>query len=107
LAQDTDFLIATDVSHSDLVVIGTLRHDFTFPWTDGWNERGHIDVERTLKGSAEQTTLSFAWERDYWTGWCVTRPDWRGVVGLHGIWILTRKGAHYRAPNLFSGFLDL
>ena len=105
LAQD--FPTARDVGPPDLIVIGTLYHDFTFPWIDGWNERGHIDVERTLKGSALRTKLSFAWERDWRTGWCVTRPDWRGEVGKRGIWLLTRDGGRYRAPSLFSGFLHL
>src|SRR5579862_9398957 len=99
-------LVAVELNHADIVVIGSLREDFKFPWIDGWNERGHIDVERTLKGSTSQTKVPFAWERDFRASWCLTRPDWRGAVGVRGIWMLLRDGQHYRAP-LFSGFLDL
>ena len=92
---------------ADLVIIGTLHQDFKFPWIDGWNERGRIDVERTLKGSSKQGKLNFAWERDFRAGWCLTRPDWRGAVGRRGIWVLTRDGCRHRSPNLFGGFLDM
>lgn len=95
------------LDRADLVVVGTLHHDFKFPWIDGWNERGHIDIDRILKGSFEQTKVPFAWERDFRAGWCLTRPDWRGAVGTRCIWVLTRNGNHYRAPSLFGGFLDL
>jgi hypothetical protein len=105
LAQDS--LSVADLRHADLVVIGTLHQDFKFPWINGWNERGHIDVERTLKGSVAQRKLPFAWERDFLGGWCLTRPDWRGEVGKRGIWVLTRDGRRYHAPHLFTGFLDL
>jgi hypothetical protein len=105
LAQET--LSVSDLSRADLVVVGTLRQDFKFPWIDGWNERGHIEVERALKGSTQQTKLPFAWERDFKQGWCMTRPDGRGTVGERGIWVLTRAGSRYRATSLFGGFLDL
>jgi hypothetical protein len=104
LAQDA--LHFADVSNADLVVIGTLRQDFKFPWIDGWNERGHIEIERTMKGSPGGTSVSLAWERDFRQGWCMTRPDWRGARGKRGIWVLTRNGSYYRA-SLFSGFLDV
>lgn len=50
---------SADIGRADLVIVGTLRQDFKFPWVDGWNHRGHIDVERRLKGSLEQAKLPF------------------------------------------------
>jgi hypothetical protein len=89
------------------VIIGTLQHEFGFPWLDGWNERGRIVVHRVLKGGMKAgSLLPFAWERDFRQGWCLTRPDWRGAVGRRGIWILRRDGDRYRAPDLFSGFQE-
>jgi hypothetical protein len=105
LAQEA--LFVGDVSRFDLVIVGTLRQDFKFPWVDGWNERGHIEVGHTLKGSVQQATLPFAWERDFRPMWCLTRPDWRGEIGRPGIWFLTRDGSRYRAPNMFTSFVDL
>ena len=92
------------LANADLVVVGTLYRDFKFPWLDGWNERGHIEVERVLKGQIGAVrTLGFAWERDFRQGWCMTRPDWRGVIGKRGVWLLKGDGGRDRAP-LFSGF---
>jgi len=93
-------------SDADLVVVGTLRQDFKFPWVDGSNERGHVEIERILKGSHAPVAVSFAWERDFMAGWCLTRPDWRGEVGRRGIWFLVQDGRRYRA-NMFYGFLDI
>jgi hypothetical protein len=95
------------LASADAVVVGTLHRDFKFPWFDGWNERGHIEVERVLKGVIKPgTPLSFAWERDFRPGWCLTRPDWRGAVGKRGIWVLHRNGIQYRAHDPFTGFLE-
>ena len=97
-------LSSAELSKAEVVVVGTLYRDFKFPWVDGWNERGHIQVERILKGQiGAARTLAFAWERDFRPGWCITRPDWRTLVGKRGIWVLERDGNRYRAP-LFSGF---
>lgn len=53
---------------ADAVVVGTLRHDFRYPWFNGWNERGHIVVEQVLKGRlAASTQVPFRWERHF--GW--------------------------------------
>src|SRR5690349_20377763 len=82
---------------ADVVVLGTLYRDFSFPWFDGWNERGHIKVEQVLKGDIRETrSLRFAWERDFRQGWCLTRPDWRGAIGKSGIWVLTKDSGQYR-----------
>ncbi len=100
-------LPTVSLAESDIIVVGTLYHDFKFPWLDGWNERGHIQVERTLKGDiGSNRNLPFAWERAFRQGWCLTRPDWRGAVGKTGIWVLEKQGDIYRAPGLFDGFLD-
>ena len=100
-------LTTASLAKSDLIVVGTLYQDFKFPWFDGWNERGHIQVERTLKGDIwNNRAVPFAWERDFRQGWCLTRPDWRGAVGKTGIWLLKKQGDAYRAPDLFGGFLD-
>jgi hypothetical protein len=97
-------LSSGELAKADLVVVGTLHRDFKFPWLDGWNERGHIEVERVLKGQIGAVRiLRFAWERDFRQGWCMTRPDWRAEVGKRGVWLLKRDGRRYRAP-LFSGF---
>ena len=94
------------LSQADVIIVGTLHHDFRFPWLDGWNERGHIQVERVLKGDLKLApTLPFAWERDFWPG-CLTRPDWRGATGKRGIWLLRKSGSRYRANNLLAAFLD-
>ena len=92
---------------ADAIVIGTLVADFRFPWIDGWNERGHIVVEQVLSGSVNSSTLPFSWERDFKQGWCLTRPDSRGAIGKRGIWVLTRDGSRYRAPDLLTGFRDV
>jgi hypothetical protein len=105
--EEAPSVIIAELGRADLVIVGTLRQDFKFPWIDGWNERGHIEAERTLKGSAHQPNLPFAWERDFRAGWCLIRPDWRGAIGQRGIWVLTRDGDRYRAPSLWAGFLDL
>jgi hypothetical protein len=94
------------LARADLVVVGTLHRDFKFPWLDGWNERGHIQVERVLKGNSQSgQNLPFAWARDFRQGWSLTRPDWRGQAGRRGIWLLSREGGRYRANDLFGGFL--
>jgi hypothetical protein len=98
-------LVVSGIHDADAVVVGTLYRDFSFPWFDGWNERGHIVVEQVLKGTVKVgSNLSFAWERDFWQGWCLTRRDWRPAIGKRGIWLITRDGDRYRALDLFSGF---
>jgi hypothetical protein len=99
LAQDPT--MTSLVGRADLVVIGTMHRDFRFLWI----ERGHIDVEGILKGSVQQTILPFAWEDQ--SGWCLSNPDWRHAVDKRGIWVLTRGGYWYRAPDIFGGFLGL
>ena len=95
-AQET--LYPANLAGVDVVVIGTLYSDFKFPWFDGWNERGHIQVEHVLRGEAGAVkSLPFAWERDLVSSWCMTRWDWRGAVGKRGIWLLVRDGKRYRA----------
>jgi hypothetical protein len=97
-------LSSAEHGKAEVVVVGTLYRDFTFPWLDGWNERGHIQIERILKGQIGTVrTLPFAWERDFQPGWCITHPDWRTLVGKRGIWVLKIYGDRYRA-QLFSGF---
>jgi hypothetical protein len=106
-AYSQENLTSVSLTKSDLIAVGTLYHDFKFPWLDGWNERGHIQVERTLKGYlGNNRNIPFAWERDFRQGWCLTRPDWRGAVGKAGIWLLRKQGDIYRAPDVFDGFLD-
>jgi hypothetical protein len=106
-AQEVDVLVPARLAKVDVVVVGELHGDFKFPWFDGWNERGHIQVDRVLKGDIGNVhSLPFAWERDFHQGWCLTRPEWRGAVGKPGIWLLSRDGNRYRAPDLFIGFLD-
>ena len=92
---------------ANAIVIGTLISDFRFPWIDGWNERGHIVVERVLFGSVNSGTLPLSWERDFKQGWGLTRPDWRGAIKKRGIWVLSRDGRRYRAPDLLIGFRDV
>jgi len=106
-AQEVDVLLPASLAKVDVVVVGKLYSDFKFPWFDGWNERGHIQVDRVLKGDIGNVdSLPFAWERDFRQGWCLTRPDWRGAVGKPGIWLLNRDGSRYRAADLFIGHLD-
>jgi hypothetical protein len=106
--QEEEFLLSSDLRSAEAVVVGTLHHEFRFPWFDGWNERGYIAVDRVLKGSVKPgSNLSFAWERGFSQGWCRTRPDWRQAIGKPGIWLLIRDGNRYRAPSLFSGFQEM
>ena len=106
-AQEVDVLLPASLAKVDVVLVGKLYGDFKFPWFDGWNERGHIQVDRVLKGDIGNVrSLPFAWERDFHPGWCLTRPDWRSAVGKSGIWLLRHDGNRYRAPDLFIGFLD-
>jgi hypothetical protein len=100
-------LVSAGLIKADVIAIGILYRDFTFPWIDGWNERGHIRVERVLKGNiGKAPNLQFAWERDFRQGWCLTRPDWRDVVGKRGIWVLLKDGNQYRAHDPLFGHLD-
>lgn len=90
---------------ADAVVVGTLRHDFRYPWFNGWNERGHIVVEQVLKGGAAAgTRVPFAWERPL--GWvppgCLSGSDWTHAVNQRKVWILRWEGTSYRA-DLFTG----
>src|SRR5579862_9154242 len=96
-------LLRASLDEADIIVIGTLHQDFKFPWLDGWNERGHIQVERVLKGDLKPAALlPFAWERDFWPRGSCTRPDWRDAIGVRGIRLLHRDGDRYRA-RLFTG----
>jgi hypothetical protein len=95
------------LAKADTVVVGVLYSTFTFPWLDGWNERGYIQVERVLKGDVGNVRrLPFAWERVFGQTWCLNPPDWRGEIGKRGIWVLTKERNRYRAPDPFGGFLD-
>jgi hypothetical protein len=108
LARSQEALVSDhSLKKADVIVIGTLARDYGFPWFDGWNERGHIRVERILKGNiSDARVLKFAWERDFQPGWCLTRPDWRGAIGKRGIWLLTKDSHLYRSPDLFGGYLE-
>jgi hypothetical protein len=98
---------AADLRRAEVVVVGVLEHRYTFPWIDGWNERGRIVVEEVLKGDAKvREELPFGWERDFRQGWCLTRADWRGEIGRRGVWVLRREGGRYRA-EMFGGFLPM
>lgn len=92
--------------NATLSVVGTLRQTYSFPWTDGWNERGYIQVERVLHGPAKPgAQLPFAWEHNFGGGSCI-RPDWRGAAGERGLWFLEPDGKRWRAPDWFSGIGD-
>lgn len=94
------------ISSRDLVVVGTLHWAYRFPWLDGWNERGYIQVARVLRGPVQVgDKLPFAWEHPYHYGSCSWILDWTPVVGQSGVWILQREEQHWRAPSLFHGFL--
>lgn len=98
-AQDVEALTPARLAKVDVVVVGKLYGDFRFPWIGGWNERGHVQVDRVLKGDiGDAQSLPFAWERDFYQGWCLTRPDWRAATGKPGIWLLSH--------DVFIGFLD-
>jgi hypothetical protein len=103
--QEDSLVGPDDLRLADAVVVGTLHHEFVFPWFDGWNERGYIVADQVLRGGVKAgSKLPFAWERDFNPGWCAWRPDWRGAIGKRGIWLLKRDGSRYRSPYLFGGF---
>lgn len=92
------------LARQDLIVVGTSRSDFRFPWLDGWNERGHIEIIRTVKGNIGNTrSVPFSWEKAFRQMWCLTSSEWSGLVGKTGIWLLRKQGATYRA-DMFYGY---
>ena len=103
LGQESIDLTAGLVESADAVVVGTLHGVWSYPWIDGWHERGTITVSETLFGDVKRgDELKFGWEHAFRSD-CL-RPDWTTANGKEGVWILWRGGDLYKSPHLFGGF---
>lgn len=75
VAQEDVDLSAGTVESADVVVIGKLVRVWSYPWIDGWHERGKIALKEVLFGHGDSgQELSFGWEHSF--GWDCLRPDW-------------------------------
>lgn len=103
VAQESIDLSAGMVESADIVVVGTLRNVWRYPWLDGRHERGTIIVSEVLFGNVKRgDELNFGSEHSFRSD-CL-RPDWTAAKENEGVWTLWRRGDLYTSPHLFGGF---
>ena len=78
LGQESIDLTAGLVESADAVVVGTLHGVWSYPWIDGWHERGTITVSETLFGDVKRgDELKFGWEHAFRSDCLRPAPVWR------------------------------
>jgi hypothetical protein len=76
---------------TDLVVIGTLRVKWCFPWLDGWHCSGSIQTEEVLFGDGNRNgSLSLRWIESHDLPLPCSTPLSR-FGSQRGIWFLSSK----------------
>jgi hypothetical protein len=78
---------------AQLIVVGTYRPGFTFPWFDGWHLTGTIDIDEVLYGPSLTGRLNYR----FVSKWDCTRPYWPpprldGIYTQKGIWFFRLTG---------------
>jgi hypothetical protein len=86
-------LFATDkywMAHeAELVVVGTFRQGFTYPWIDGWHVAGTVEVDETLLGPPTGHLIKYRYVCR-WDVLCryLPPPRFRPFFTEKGIWFL-------------------
>jgi hypothetical protein len=93
------FFLAAGVNRANLIVIGTFRVGWFYPWFDGWRYSGALHIEKVLDGSRKaEPPIEFRWKESYGATclWCERMSR---INVQRGIWLLTQKQGQW----LFSG----
>jgi hypothetical protein len=92
---------------ADLIVIGTMHPNFTFPWLDGWHLTGTIDVEEVLFGPPQPSHITYRFVCEY--AWCRNWPPPRfdAFFREKGIWFLRPLDRQEWRPSTGVGFAAL
>jgi hypothetical protein len=103
LGQEVDpanpFFMAQGINRADLIVVGTFRVGWLYPWFDGWRYSGALHIETVLDGSRKaELPIEFRWKEGYGTS-CLPCDRMSRINRQRGIWLLTQKDGHWR----FSG----
>jgi hypothetical protein len=103
LGQEIDpadpFFLAAGVNRSNLIVVGTFRVGWFYPWFDGWHYSGALHIEKVLDGSRQaDPPIEFRWKEGYGAT-CLLCDRMSRISPQRGIWLLTQKDGQWR----FSG----
>jgi hypothetical protein len=93
------FFSTAGVSRANLIVVGTFKVGWHYPWFDGWHYSGALYIEKVLDGSRmADPPIEFWWKEGYGST-CLVCDRMSQVSNQRGIWLLTQKNGQWR----FSG----
>ena len=93
------FFLKAGVDRANLIVVGTFRVDWFYPWFDGWHYSGALHINEVLDGGRTSgPPIEFRWKEIYGAT-CITCNRMSRINGERGIWLLTEKEGRW----LFSG----
>lgn len=83
-------LIGSGVDRAEVVLIGTFKVTWLFPWIDGWHYRGVLHADEVLlDGGSGKRQIPFEWLERYGNR-CLICERISQFNGKSGIWLLTR-----------------
>jgi hypothetical protein len=93
------FFLAAGVNRANLIVVGTFRVGWFYPWFDGWHYSGALHIDKVLDGSRKaDPPIEFRWKEGY-CATCLVYDRMSRISRQRGIWLLTQKDGQWR----FSG----
>lgn len=93
------FFLTAGVNRANLIVVGTFRVGWFYPWIDGWHYSGALYVEKVLDGNRRaDPSIEFRWIEGYGAT-CLGCDRMSRIAGQRGIWLLTQRDGQWR----FSG----
>ena len=90
-----------------LIVVGTLHPRPVFPWFDGWNLGGTIDVDEVLFGPRPQGPISYLFVCPYRSCRNWPPPAFTSFFTAKGMWFLRQLDEKTWKPSTGIGFVAL
>ena len=104
LNPEDPVIIAEGLNRATMVVTGTFRVDWSYPWFDGWHYSGSIHVQESLKGKRRlEGPIAFRWREGYGAS-CLICERLSRLNGKHGIWLLRERGGEYETVGTVAQF---
>ena len=95
MAQEFDpkdpTIIADGLTKANVVVVGTFRVAWFYPWFGGWHYTGAIHTEEILYGDhSANRGVPLRWKEGYGST-CLISEKLSRFQGERGIWLVTQK----------------
>jgi hypothetical protein len=89
-------LIADGLTRANVVVVGTFRVAWFYPWFDGWHYSGAIHAEEILYGDrSANRVVPLRWKQGYGST-CLISEKLSRFQGERGIWLVAQTDGEWQ-----------